>query len=103
MHNAILDSRVLQTHHANRHRQLGYQTRDSDERDTLEVEGFTYLSTKNLTLFKGHARKLLLQFLGLYKIVKASPETSTYTLELPDELKKRRIYSKFHTNLLRWH
>ena len=60
-----------------------------------------YLSTKNLNLPKGRARKLLPKYLGPYKIVEASTDASTYTLELPEELRKRGIFPKFHASLLK--
>lgn len=102
-HDAILESRVLQTYYANKHRHPEHHQRKADERDRLEVGGLAYLSTKNLSLPKGRACKLLPKFLGPYKIVNASPQTSTYTLELLDELKKRGIHPKFHASLLRRH
>lgn len=100
-HDAILDSRVLQTHQANRHRRSEHRERIDDERDKLEVGNMAYLSTKNLSLPKGCAWKLMPKFLGPYKIVNASPESSTYTLDLPTELKARGIHPRFHASLLR--
>jgi len=37
---------------------------------------------------KGRARKLVLKYVGPYKIMKAIPSTSNYELELPMELIK---------------
>ena len=45
-----------------------------------------YLSTKNLALPKGWARKLLPRYIGPYKVVEAHTAASTATLELPPEL-----------------
>ena len=47
-----------------------------------------YLSTQNLTLPKGRARKLVPKYIGPYKVVvvKAHNEASTVTLELPPAL-----------------
>ena len=60
-----------------------------------------YLSTKNLNLPKGRAKKLCLKFVGPWKVNKAWPETSTYELELPTALRERRIHPVFHVSLLR--
>ena len=49
-----------------------------------------YLSTKNLALPKGRARKLLPRYIGPYKVVKVHTATSTVMLELPPELVSRR-------------
>ena len=47
------------------------------------VGDHVYLSTQNLTLPKGRARKLVPKYIGPYKIVKAHNEASTVMLELP--------------------
>ena len=60
-----------------------------------------YLSTKNLALPKGRARKLMPRFLGPYKVLKAMNDSSNVTLELLPELRDRRISPTFHTNLVR--
>ena len=62
-----------------------------------------YLSTKELNLPKGRAKKLLLLFIGPYEILKAHPETSTYTLKLPPELETRGIHNTFHVLWLAMH
>ena len=60
-----------------------------------------YLSTQNLTLPKGRARKLVPKYIGPYKVVKAHNETSTVTLELLPALVARWISLTFHTGLIR--
>ena len=45
-----------------------------------------YLSTQNLTLPKGRARKLVFKYIGPYKVVKAHNEASSVMLELPPAL-----------------
>lgn len=100
-HDAIIDSRVRQTHQANRHRRSEGGQRTNDERDPLIVGNRAYLSTRNLSLPKGRARKLLPKFLGPYEITEAYPETSNYVLDLPDELKSRGIHARFHASQLR--
>ena len=54
---------------------------------TLDVGELVYLSTKNLTLLKGRARKLLPKYIGPMKVVVSHLETNNYMLELPQQLK----------------
>lgn len=91
-HDAIIEARVFQTHQANKKR----RAEPDIQRDSL-----VYLSTKNLNLPKGRASKLLPKFVGPYRVEEAYPETSNYVLDLPDELKGRRLHDKFHVSLLR--
>jgi hypothetical protein len=62
-----------------------------------------YLSTKNVSMPKGRASKLVLRYVGPYKVTKAIPSSSNYELELPAELVRRRIHPRFHVSLLRPH
>lgn len=91
-HDAIIEARVSSTYHANRRR--------SEERP-YEVDDLVYLSTKNLNLPKNRARKLAPKYIGPFKVLSAHAETSSYDLELSDELKARRIHPRFHVSLLR--
>ena len=84
----------MQMHHANRHQRTG---------DAFAPGDRVYLSTKNLALPKGRAKKLLPKFIGPYKVVEAHTATSTVTLELPPELTARRVHPTFHVSLLRAH
>ena len=84
-HDAILEHRVYQTHYANQRRRSEHPGK-REEPTPYRVGNLVYLSTKNLKLPKGRARKLLPKFLGPYKIVEAHQEASTYQLELPEEL-----------------
>ncbi|KNZ74425.1 hypothetical protein J132_06937 [Termitomyces sp. J132] len=59
-----------------------------------------YLSTKNLNLLRGRARKLCSKWVGPYKILKAYNETSNHVLELPMALQEQKIHPKFHVLLL---
>ena len=59
-----------------------------------------YLSTKNLALPKGQARKLLPRYIGPYKVVEAHTAASTVMLELPPELVSRRVHLTFHVSLI---
>ena len=54
-----------------------------------------YLLTKNLSLPKGWARKLLPRYIGLYKVVEMHTATSTVMLELPPELVSRWMHLRF--------
>lgn len=89
---AIIESRVNQTHFANRHREQEPPFKAGDK---------VYLSTANLNLPKGRASKLLPKYVGPYEILEAHPDSSTYRLELPDALQARRIHPVFHASLLR--
>jgi hypothetical protein len=91
-HDAIIESRVVQTHQANKRRRNA---------TPYELGEKVYLSTENLSLPKGRAKKLLPKFIGPYKIIAAKPQVSRYTLELPLQLKKRRINPSFHESRLR--
>ena len=62
-----------------------------------------YLSTKNLALPKGRAKKLLPKFIGLYKVIEMHTATLMVTIELPPELTAWRVHPTFHTSLLRAH
>ena len=91
-HNAILEHRIGQTHYSNKRRQPGVK---------YQINDLVYLSTKNLTLLKHRAQKLMPKFIGPYKILKAMNLSLNITLELPQELKDRKIKPTFHTNLVR--
>jgi hypothetical protein len=92
-HDAIIASRINQTHQAN-------QWRRGDD-PLLEVGRKAYLSMENLNLPKARARKLMPKHIGPYEIISCKRESSHYTLTLPDELLKRRIHPTFHAKLLR--
>ena len=58
------------------------------------------MSTENLALPKGSARKLMPKYIGPYKVTECYPTESRYTLDLPAELKARRIHPSFHISRL---
>jgi len=93
-HDAIIASHLMQTHHVNRQRQAGENYLPGDR---------VYLSTKNLALPKGRAKKLLSKFIGPYKIIEAHTAASTVMLELPLELTAWRVHPTFHVDLIRAH
>jgi len=91
VHDAIIQSRVVLTHHTNAHRHPG----------TLYNAGEpVYLSTKNLNLPKGRVHKLLPRFIGPLKVLEARNNESVIVLQLPEELASCRIHPKVHTNLI---
>ncbi|KAL1937189.1 hypothetical protein VTO73DRAFT_14488 [Trametes versicolor] len=98
-HDALIASRVDQTFHANRLR----RSEQGPGADQYAVGGQVYLSTANLNLPKGRARKLMPKFIGPYRVLRARPETSTYTLDLPGTLTSRGIFPTFHVSKLRPH
>ena len=93
-HDAIIESRVAQMHHANSQQHQG---------EEYPPGSMVYLSTKNLALPKGQARKLLPRYIGPYKVVKMHTAASTITLELQPELVSRRVYLTFHMSLIQAH
>jgi hypothetical protein len=71
---ALIESCVSQTTQSNRHRGA----------DPVYKQGQkVYLSTANLNLPKGRARKLAPKFIGPYKITRAHPETPCTPLNYP--------------------
>jgi hypothetical protein len=91
-HDAIIEARVFQTVRANKKR--------SDE-PLVKVGDLVFLSTENLNLPKNRTRKLRPKFIGPYRVLKVSPDTSTYVVDLPPVLQRRRVKNTFHVSLLR--
>lgn len=100
-HDSIIEARALQTHHANKRRRD--ESAVGPHHRPISVGDLVYLSTENLALPKGRARKLTPRFIGPYRVLKSVPSTSTYTLELPEDLARRGIHPTFHASLLRRH
>jgi hypothetical protein len=90
-HDSIIASQVFQTHYTNRL---------CREEHNLKVGDKVWLSTKNLAMPKGWARKLRLLFIGPFPILQAMPEKSNYWLKLPQEMTTWHIHSMFHIWLL---
>lgn len=91
-HDAIIAARVKHTQLANKKR-----------KESPFVKGdLVYLSTANISLPKGRARKLAPKFIGPFKILE-DYKNNTYLLDLPAELKQRGLHPAFHANLLRIH
>ena len=91
-HDALIESRVHQTHNANR------RPRESD---TFAIGDLVYVSTEDLSLPKGRATKLLPKYAGPFKVIDAQPSTSSYQLELPTQLQGRHLHDRFHRSKLR--
>jgi transposase InsO family protein len=91
-HDSILAARVKQTRDANRTRRAA----------PFSEGDLAYVSTKNISFPKGRARKLVVKFIGPYKILKDFGNNS-YRIELPDRLKQRGVRDVFHASLLRIH
>jgi hypothetical protein len=92
-HDAIIASRIEHTVQANKKR----VTANYEEGDLV------YLSTKNISLPKGLARKLAPKYLGPFAITKVLKEGATYQLALSEELLKRGINPTFQASLLKPH
>jgi len=93
-HNTIIEKRVVQMFHANK---------KCHPSDKYKQGDHVYLSTQNLTLLKGTARKLVPKFIGPYTVKEAHNTASMVTLELTPELMSRHILPNFHASLIRWH
>ena len=92
-HDSIIAARVVNTVQANRKWSFA----------TYKVGDLAYLSTKNISLPKGRARKLSPKYLGPFAIVKILKDGATYQLDLSEELIKRGINRSFHASLLKPH
>ena len=90
-HDTIIESQIGQTYHTNKRKGIVPK---------FEIGDLVYLSTKNLSMPKGRARKLISKYIGPMKVVKRHTTSDTYTLDLPDQLKVRRVHPTFHIGLL---
>ena len=92
-HDAILSARIKQTIQANRKRKPS----------PFSKGDLVYLSTKNISLPKGLARKLAPKFIGPFLILEEVVPELSFKLDLPSDLKRRGIHPVFHSSLLRIH
>ena len=88
--NAIIEVRAAQVVQANKHRRAA----------SFRVGDLVYLSTKNLSLPKGQAWKLIPKYLGPFPINKVLVEGAMYQLDLSKELKVQGLTNAFHASLL---
>jgi hypothetical protein len=93
-HDAIIANRVVQTDQANKLCCEGTE---------YQVGDLVYLSTENLSLPKGQAKKLLPKYIGPYKVLESHHQASTVKLELLAALEAQRIKSTFHAGLVKPH
>lgn len=91
-HDSVLAARVKQSRDANRRRRPS----------PFAKEDLVYISTKNMSLPKGLARKLAPKFIGPYRITEDF-RNGSYRLDLPSSLKQRGLHNVFHALLLRVH
>ena len=92
-HDAIIASRIENTVQVNR-KCVPASYKEGD---------LVYLSTKNISLPKGMARKLALKYIGPFVIAKVFKEGAMYQLDLSDKLLKWGINKSFHASLLKPH
>ncbi|THH27322.1 hypothetical protein EUX98_g6861 [Antrodiella citrinella] len=91
-HDSIIAARVKQTRDANRRRRpVPFVAND-----------LVYVSSKNMSLPKGLARKFIPEYIGPYKITQDFGNNS-FRLDLPPYLKRRGIHDIFHSSVLRAH
>jgi hypothetical protein len=91
-HDSIIEARAKQMRSANRHRRPA----------PFEEGDLVYISTKNMSVPKGRARKLVPKYIGPYRILK-SFGNSSFRIALPANLKSRGLHDVFHASLLRIH
>jgi hypothetical protein len=82
VHDAILEHRMDQMFHTNQ---------KCHESKIYAVDDRVYLSTQNLTIPKGRARKLVPRYIGPYRVTEAHNKALMVTLELPDDLKNQCV------------
>jgi hypothetical protein len=81
------------------------QVRNANRKQQLTPfkEGdLVYISTRNMSIPKGFARKLSLKFIGPYPIT-GDFGNSSYHLELSPNLRRKGVYDVFHASLLKIH
>jgi hypothetical protein len=93
-HNTLIEVRVFQKMYADKKQCSEPEIKEGD---------MVYLSTKNISMPKGRASKLVPRYVGPYKVTKVIPSLSNYELELPAELVRRMIHPRFRVSLLRPH
>ena len=91
-HDAIIAARVSQTYHANKRRRA---------EPPYGVGDRVWLSTENLSMPRNRVRKLMPKFIGPFVVLRADTARSNYQLDLPPEMRSRRISSTFHADRLR--
>ena len=75
-HNTILQARVKQTRHTNRKQRLS----------PFKLNNLVYVSTKNMNLLRQRARKLVLKYIGPYRLIRIAGN-KVFELDLSNKLK----------------
>lgn len=91
-HDSILAARVKQTRSANRKRRVS----------PFSLGELVYVSTANIKMPKGMARKLVPKYIGPYAITKDFKNDS-FQVDLPRDLVRRGVHNGFHAEKLRAH
>ena len=91
-HDSVIAAQVKQMRNTNTKRQSS----------PFKVGSLVYVSTKNITVPKGLARKLVPKYIEPYRIVKDFGNFS-YRIDLPHNLKQRGVHDMFHASYLRAH
>lgn len=90
-HNTIIDAQVNSICQANK----------KGKEISMEKGDKVYLSTTNLKMPKGYAKKLLPRYIRPFEIIHEVEQGLTFSLDLPHELQRRSISNTFHKSLLR--
>ncbi|GEM09647.1 hypothetical protein Rt10032_c08g3664 [Rhodotorula toruloides] len=100
---AIVSAQVRQTQGANRRRRKDpLSSAEMDAADpSYKGPPELWVSTKNLHATKGTARKLVPLFVGPFRVLRYSPRTSTYTLDLPAVYARKGYANVFHASQVR--
>ena len=65
----------------------------------FELNNLVYVSTKNMNLPRQQARKLVLKYIRLYRIIR-NTKNKAFELNLPLEIKNHNIHPVFYALLL---
>lgn len=90
-HDAIIAQRAVQTAQANKGRRPA----------PFKVGDKVFVSTKNMSIPEGKARKLVNKWMGPVNISEELVKGTTYRVNLPQELLRRGIRPSFHASLLK--
>ena len=92
VHDELIAKRARDRHNANKHRR---------EEPKYNLGDKVWLSTTNLAIPTGRARKFIPRFIGPFAINKIDRDKSNYTLELPIAMVERGLHATFHASLIK--